>query len=82
MFYQYVAVAPHAGAWIEIFDRDEAIDKVKVAPHAGAWIEILHYERINQPLTVAPHAGAWIEMETIPIRIQRICCRTSRRCVD
>ena len=35
------AVAPHAGAWIEIslaITRDDRINKV--APHAGAWIEI------------------------------------------
>ena len=34
------AVAPHAGAWIEIFDTCSADSSRGVAPHAGAWIEI------------------------------------------
>ena len=34
------AVAPHAGAWIEIFACGEYGDKNLVAPHAGAWIEM------------------------------------------
>ena len=34
-------VAPHAGAWIEIYGRDElTVGAQGVAPHAGAWIEI------------------------------------------
>ncbi len=33
-------VAPHAGAWIEIFYLGERKARWKVAPHAGAWIEI------------------------------------------
>ena len=38
------AVAPHAGAWIEIV-RDNVGNKAKlVAPHAGAWIEICRIE--------------------------------------
>ena len=34
-------VAPHAGAWIEIYLQSPAPALVSVAPHAGAWIEIL-----------------------------------------
>ena len=35
------AVAPHAGAWIEMID-EEKFDIIRlVAPHAGAWIEML-----------------------------------------
>ena len=56
------AVAPHAGAWIEIvsdgFDRCEYC----VAPHAGAWIEIENTGVLVDPTVVAPHAGAWIEI--------------------
>ena len=33
-------VAPHAGAWIEIFVFPFCISNFYVAPHAGAWIEI------------------------------------------
>ena len=35
-----VAVAPHAGAWIEIKRVLENVVLRVVAPHAGAWIEI------------------------------------------
>ena len=34
------AVAPHAGAWIEILIITQMIMAQIVAPHAGAWIEI------------------------------------------
>ncbi len=33
-------VAPHVGAWIEIFDLVDYESSVFVAPHVGAWIEI------------------------------------------
>ena len=33
-------VAPHAGAWIEIFDDTRELYEFSVAPHAGAWIEM------------------------------------------
>ena len=34
------AVAPYAGAWIEIDTADRKTEKLAVAPYAGAWIEI------------------------------------------
>ena len=34
------AVAPYAGAWIEIAVHKATGELVKVAPYAGAWIEI------------------------------------------
>ena len=34
------AVAPHAGAWIEILMSLDAMTNIFVAPHAGAWIEM------------------------------------------
>ena len=37
-----MAVAPHAGAWIEIFVTRRAAAAGGVAPHAGAWIEIFY----------------------------------------
>jgi len=36
-----IAVAPHAGAWIETTSRSAIAGTVVVAPHAGAWIETL-----------------------------------------
>ena len=36
-----IAVAPHAGAWIEIVVYLLIDYHLIVAPHAGAWIEIL-----------------------------------------
>ena len=36
------AVAPFAGAWIEIDFVYCDTDSCKVAPFAGAWIEIIH----------------------------------------
>ncbi len=34
-------VAPHAGAWIEIYHLRPSRASHPVAPHAGAWIEML-----------------------------------------
>ena len=34
------AVAPHAGAWIEMKQAQTANTIGMVAPHAGAWIEM------------------------------------------
>ena len=58
------AVAPYAGAWIEIFKKSYDEILAQVAPYAGAWIEICkHYwESGNASHTVAPYAGAWIEI--------------------
>ena len=38
------AVAPHAGAWIEMKQSGDRLIFDRVAPHAGAWIEIRHRE--------------------------------------
>ena len=54
-------VAPHAGAWIETFTRQEEAPVKPVAPHAGAWIETNCGLQLQTILSVAPHAGAWIE---------------------
>ena len=35
-----IAVAPFAGAWIEIPNVVNTVDAFDVAPFAGAWIEI------------------------------------------
>ena len=59
-----VAVAPHAGAWIEMADMTSSMRRACVAPHAGAWIEIGTASTTCAFSRVAPHAGAWIEMTT------------------
>ena len=57
------AVAPFAGAWIEMLSKtyDKAADSV--APFAGAWIEMQTIASLaKQMINVAPFAGAWIEI--------------------
>ena len=56
------AVAPHAGAWIEIESVMGWLELFHVAPHAGAWIEICFFSSGKDDFIVAPHAGAWIEI--------------------
>ena len=66
-----IAVAPRAGAWIEIPLFFRCHKNLNVAPRAGAWIEIRKYRFPRNSSGVAPRAGAWIEMmERI---IHRIC---------
>ena len=57
-----LAVAPLAGAWIEISERRGYTQGEVVAPLAGAWIEILTATEEQPSLLVAPLAGAWIEI--------------------
>ena len=56
------AVAPHAGAWIEMLPIEGLTEASNVAPHAGAWIEIRVVVVPSTIPNVAPHAGAWIEI--------------------
>ena len=56
------AVAPLAGAWIEIAIKSTKSENGLVAPLAGAWIEIISSADENFPFRVAPLAGAWIEI--------------------
>ena len=77
------AVAPHAGAWIEISTCSAITSGSPVAPHAGAWIEIACGDLLSPPpRIVAPHAGAWIEIG--PGRASKVHLgrRTPRGCVD
>ena len=57
-----VAVAPFAGAWIEILHRKCLKGLLAVAPFAGTWIEIQLAIWIRAATNVAPFTGAWIEM--------------------
>ena len=58
------AVAPYAGAWIEMPGAVGKGNACGVAPYAGAWIEITAI--LSEPVSdrVAPYAGAWIEMHS------------------
>ena len=56
------AVAPFAGAWIEMIKVLLVGVTRLVAPFAGAWIEIAHTALTAAPTEVAPFAGAWIEI--------------------
>mgnify|MGYP003623602099 CR=1 FL=1 len=64
LFLLIFAVAPHAGAWIEMRCKKVNRRKVRVAPHAGAWIEMCWPQPPLPAGPVAPHAGAWIEIIT------------------
>ena len=57
------AVAPLAGAWVEISSkRYKTIGRNVVAPLAGAWVEIGTQVAQNLSIMVAPLAGAWVEI--------------------
>ena len=56
------AVAPYAGAWIEILEWPWLSAEQWVAPYAGAWIEIDFDGNAATQKSVAPYAGAWIEI--------------------
>ena len=58
------AVAPYAGAWIEIINNVVDYREQIVAPYAGAWIEIIKNVGDYMEQIVAPYAGAWIEIGT------------------
>ena len=51
------AVAPFAGAWIEMAFVDDEQQKAQVAPFAGAWIEILKLLCI-----------CWVPLPSLPSR--------------
>ena len=58
----FTAVAPLAGAWIEIMSKVSISCVSAVAPLAGAWIEIAIADPLTNMRSVAPLAGAWIEI--------------------
>ena len=76
------AVAPFAGAWIEMLIPSGYKFSRIVAPFAGAWIEIIAclLAKISNP--VAPFAGAWIEIVHKWFRSDKYSCRSLRGSVD
>ena len=63
----FTAVAPLAGAWIEIMSKVSISCVSAVAPLAGAWIEIAIADPLTNMRSVAPLAGAWIEIDKFGI---------------
>ena len=76
------AVAPLAGAWIEITLNYPNHKRLPVAPLAGAWIEIIVNAFCFDTITVAPLAGAWIEIKCMRDVLKSIGCRSPRGSVD
>ena len=60
------AVAPLAGAWVEISGSRFKGLSLYVAPLAGAWVEIWQKSPRVQWRLVAPLAGAWVEILLLP----------------
>ena len=77
-----MAVAPLAGAWIEIPMIGDGGTSHTVAPLAGAWIEIMLLAPLIVGVDVAPLAGAWIEMTSASTYKEPACGRSSRGSVD
>ena len=76
------AVAPLAGAWIEISISSALLLSYTVAPLAGAWIEIEVIMKRSIYPAVAPLAGAWIEIDTKRKIIMSTYSRSPRGSVD
>ena len=77
-----MAVAPLAGAWIEIRETIMYYVQVGVAPLAGAWIEIVLHNGGMVPVFVAPLAGAWIEITWNKVYKYEFVSRPPRGGVD
>ena len=57
-----MVVAPHVGAWIEIYQLGEMFINFKSHP---TWVRGLKFQAAHAQerlLGVAPHVGAWIEI--------------------
>lgn len=80
---QPCAVAPFAGAWIEIESPNPEVVGSGVAPFTGAWIEIDFSLSKSDLTAVAPFTGAWIEILLCCLkRANLLAGRTLCGCVD
>ena len=77
-----MAVAPLAGAWIEIDTLSVTSSNNWVAPLAGAGIEIYRVCQWHKISCVAPLAGAWIEISSTACLMYAILGRSPRGSVD
>ena len=72
------AVAPFAGAWIEMsLDVANYLGDT-VAPFAGAWIEMHRNWFLCRVDSVAPFAGAWIEINSMTFKTYVLPSHPSR----
>ena len=55
-------VAPHAGAWIEIYPRVAKYSAAGSLPTRERGLKYTLHHPAPDMLSVAPHAGAWIEI--------------------
>ena len=62
------AVAPHAGAWIEISCLRSTYDLPMVAPHAGAWIEMALMGRLSTAPSSRPTRARGLKFYLICVR--------------
>jgi len=57
----FLAVAPHAGAWIETVWRGMGRGNNESRPMRARGLKPGMADHLLQEKSVAPHAGAWIE---------------------
>ena len=81
-FLAKTAVAPLAGAWIEITVLWTQSTGTCVAPLAGAWIEMELAAKQYAGTMVAPLAGAWIEIRYLAHLHLLVFRRSPRGSVD
>ena len=61
------AVAPYAGAWIEILGILLRISTVSVAPYAGAWIEMNSNADIGASLSSLPTRERGLKFNSVKV---------------
>ena len=62
-----IFVAPHAGAWIEIFcPNQHKASNGGSLPMRERGLKYHRQMEVNKESLVAPHAGAWIEISRVP----------------
>ena len=75
------AVAPFAGAWIEIYNSYFQILRLSVAPFAGAWIEIGRKRDAGKAAWSHPSRVRGLKLQECILPYPR-GGRTLRGCVD
>ena len=76
------AVAPHAGAWIEIVSSPWWQSQPIVAPHAGAWIEITMKPCASILILSPPTRGRGLKFCFAVSELPRLDSRPPRGGVD
>ena len=76
--HRFPHVAPHAGAWIEIYTIEQKVKGSIVAPYAGAWIKMPASEPQEHVPSVAPCVGVELNMIEIFRRGSSVIFRSDR----